>query len=71
MATVSRWRINGPVSHLFSIHSIPHTLTVDADGVLKEEHVGSDAEFQGKLKKLLVRAHQRQEAPQVALKTGS
>jgi thiol-disulfide isomerase/thioredoxin len=62
---------NGPVSHLFGVTAIPHTFTIDADGVLQEEHVGSDADFQGKLKKLLARAHQRAEAPQVAFKPGS
>jgi len=61
----------GSVSRLFGVTEIPHTFTIDADGVLQEEHVGSDANFQGRLKKLLVRARQLQEAPQVAGKAGA
>jgi hypothetical protein len=37
---------------------IPHTSTIDADGVLQEEHVG-DASIEGKLKKLLAQAQDR------------
>jgi thiol-disulfide isomerase/thioredoxin len=61
---------DGSISRLFGVTAIPHTFTIDADGVLQEEHVGSDADFQGKLKKLIARARQLQEAPQVALKSG-
>jgi thiol-disulfide isomerase/thioredoxin len=60
----------GPISRLFGVQAIPHTFTIDADGVLQEEHVGSGADFQGKLKKLCARARQLQEAPQTALKSG-
>lgn len=60
----------GSISRLFGVESIPHTFTIDADGVLQEEHVGSDADFQGKIKKLCARARQMQEAPQQALKSG-
>jgi thiol-disulfide isomerase/thioredoxin len=52
----------GPVSRLFSVTAIPHTFTIDADGVLQEEHIG-DASIEGKLKKLIVRARELQ-APQ-------
>lgn len=45
----------GPVSRLFAVEAIPHTFTIDSDGVLQEEHVG-DASIEGKLKKLLARA---------------
>lgn len=47
----------GPVAKLFGVNSIPHTFTIDADGVLQEEHVG-DASIEGKLKKLLARARE-------------
>ncbi len=59
----------GPVSRLFGVEAIPHTFTIDADGVLQDEHIG-DASVEGKLKKLCARARQLQEAPQVALKPG-
>jgi peroxiredoxin len=51
----------GPVTKLFGVNSIPHTFTIDADGVLQEEHVG-DASIEGKLKKLLARARELQPA---------
>ena len=50
---------NGPVSRLFDVGAIPHTFTIDADGVLQDEHIG-DASIEGKLKKLLVHAKELQ-----------
>ena len=61
---------DGPISRLFGVEAIPHTFTIDADGVLQEEHVDSGSDFQGKLKKLCARARQLQEAPQTAMKSG-
>jgi thiol-disulfide isomerase/thioredoxin len=52
---------NGPVSKMFGVNAIPHTFTVDADGVLQEEHIG-DASIEGKLKKLIARARELQPA---------
>src|SRR5271170_1525464 len=52
----------GSLSHLFGVNAIPHTFTIDADGVLQDEHVG-DASIEGKLKKLCARAHELEEAP--------
>jgi len=49
----------GPVSKMFGVTAIPHTFTVDADGVLQEEHIG-DASIEGKIKKLIARAHELQ-----------
>lgn len=49
----------GPVAKMFGATVIPHTFTIDADGVLQEEHVG-DAFIEGKLKKLLAQAQDRQ-----------
>ncbi len=51
----------GPVSRMFSVQAIPHTFTIDADGVLQDEHIG-DASIEGKLKKLLSRARDLQTA---------
>jgi hypothetical protein len=39
--------------------AIPHTFTIDVDGVLQEEHVG-DASIEGRLKKLLAHARELQ-----------
>jgi len=61
---------NGPISTLFGVHAIPHTFTIDADGVLQEEHVGSGSDFEGKLKKLCARARQLQQSPRQASTSG-
>jgi thiol-disulfide isomerase/thioredoxin len=49
----------GPVARMFSVNAIPHTFTIDADGVLQEEHIG-DASIEGKLKKLISQARELQ-----------
>lgn len=49
----------GPVSRLFAVHAIPHTFTIDADGVLQDERIG-DASIEGKLKKLVAHAKELQ-----------
>jgi thiol-disulfide isomerase/thioredoxin len=57
-------RFTGPIATLFGVRSIPQTFTIDADGVLQDQHVG-DAAIEGKLKKLVGRARELQakEAP--------
>jgi len=55
----------GPISKMFAVEAIPHTFTIDADGVLQDEHIG-DASIEGKLKKLVGRARERQAAEQPA-----
>jgi thiol-disulfide isomerase/thioredoxin len=49
----------GPIAKLFGVEAIPHTFSIDADGVLQDEHIG-DASIEGKLKKLVARARQEQ-----------
>jgi len=49
----------GPIAKMFGVEAIPHTFTIDADGVLQDEHIG-DASIEGKLKKLLARARELQ-----------
>jgi len=49
----------GPIARMFSVNAIPHTFTIDADGVLQEEHIG-DASIEGKLKKLIAQARELQ-----------
>jgi thiol-disulfide isomerase/thioredoxin len=49
----------GPVAKMFGVEAIPHTFTIDADGVLQDEHIG-DASIEGKLKKLVARAREPQ-----------
>jgi thiol-disulfide isomerase/thioredoxin len=46
---------DGPLATLFDVHAIPHTFTIDADGMLQSEAVG-DSAMEGKLKKLIARA---------------
>jgi thiol-disulfide isomerase/thioredoxin len=59
----------GPVAQLFGIHEIPQTFTIDADGVLQDQHIG-DASIEGKLKKLVKRAHDVQEQAKQATPPG-
>jgi peroxiredoxin/Tfp pilus assembly protein PilF len=47
----------GPVATLFGVRAIPQTFTIDADGVLQDQHIG-DASIEGKLKKLVGRARE-------------
>jgi thiol-disulfide isomerase/thioredoxin len=58
----------GRIAKMFAVTAIPHTFTIDADGVLQDEHIG-DASIEGKLKKLLVHARELQSEP--ALPAGS
>jgi peroxiredoxin len=55
----------GPIARMFSVQAIPHTFTIDAEGVLQDEHIG-DASIEGKLKKLLARARELQIAEKPA-----
>jgi thiol-disulfide isomerase/thioredoxin len=50
---------NGPISKMFAVNAIPHTFTIDADGVLQDEQIG-DSSVEGKLKKLISRAKELQ-----------
>src|SRR5258708_7415513 len=49
----------GQIAKMFGVEAIPHTFTIDADGVLQDEHIG-DASIEGKLKKLVTRAREMQ-----------
>jgi len=53
----------GTVAKLFGVQAIPHTFTIDADGVLQDERIG-DASIEGKLKKLIRHAEEAQAKPQ-------
>jgi thiol-disulfide isomerase/thioredoxin len=56
----------GPIATMFGVKSIPHTYTIDVDGVLQEEHIG-DSAVEGKLKKLLERARELQSPDKTAI----
>jgi thiol-disulfide isomerase/thioredoxin len=61
----------GPIANQFSVKAIPATFTIDADGVLEDQHVG-DVDIEGKLKKLVARAAEaanRKPAPAAAEKS--
>lgn len=51
----------GSIARMFDVNAIPHTFTIDADGVLQDERIG-DASIEGKLKKLVARAKEVQTA---------
>jgi thiol-disulfide isomerase/thioredoxin/Flp pilus assembly protein TadD len=44
------------LSNLFGIDAIPHYFTIDSDGVLTSEMLGSGSDVEGKLKKLVAKA---------------
>ena len=50
-------RFTGPIATRFAVTAIPATFSIDADGVLEDQHVG-DADIEGKLKKMIARAAQ-------------
>lgn len=52
---------SGDIAKMFGVSVIPHTFTIDADGVLQDERIG-DASIEGKLKKLVARARELQQA---------
>jgi thiol-disulfide isomerase/thioredoxin len=45
------------IAREFEVNAIPATFTIDADGVLEDQHVG-DADIEGKLKKLIAHAQE-------------
>jgi thiol-disulfide isomerase/thioredoxin len=48
---------NGEIAKLFVVRAIPATFSIDADGVLEDQHIG-DADIEGKLKKMIGRANE-------------
>jgi thiol-disulfide isomerase/thioredoxin len=59
------------LSDRFGVNAIPHYFTIDSDGVLTAEMMGSGSDVEGKLKKLIKRANDaRQASPQVAVTGG-
>lgn len=48
------------LGNLFGVQAIPHYFTIDSDGVLTAEMLGSGSDVEGKLKKLLVKAREAQ-----------
>jgi len=50
-----------PIPKAFGVNAIPATFSIDADGVLEDQHVG-DASIEGKLKKMVAQAVQAQAA---------
>ncbi len=51
------------LSDRFGINAIPHYFTIDSDGVLTAEMLGSGNDVEGKLKKLIKRAKESKPAP--------
>ncbi len=44
---------NGHLSHIFEIEGIPHYFTIDTDGVLTAEQMGSNSDVESKIAKLI------------------
>ena len=51
---------NHALSNAFGVQAIPHYFVIDTDGGLTTEMVGSGSNVEGKLKKLLAKAHDAQ-----------
>jgi thioredoxin-like negative regulator of GroEL len=51
---------NHTLSTAFGVESIPHYFVIDTDGGLTTEMVGSGSNVEGRLKKLLAKAHEAQ-----------
>jgi len=52
---------SGSMAKMFSVEAIPSTFSIDADGVLEDQHVG-DENIEGKLKKMIAHAVEIQNA---------
>lgn len=48
------------LSRAFGVEAIPHYFTIDSDGVLTAEMVGTDSDVEGRLKKLVAKAREAQ-----------
>ena len=57
---------NHELSARFGVNAIPHYFTIDSDGVLTAEMMGSGSDVEGKLKKLIKRANEAKAAQTVA-----
>ncbi len=58
------------LSTAYGVDAIPHYFTIDSDGVLQDEKIGSGSNIEGKLKKLVARAREAQKpAPPTAAST--
>jgi thiol-disulfide isomerase/thioredoxin len=55
---------NHKLTERFGINAIPHYFTIDSDGILTSEMLGSGSDVEGKLKKLIARAKARPASPQ-------
>jgi len=55
----------------FGISAIPHYFTIDSDGVLTSEMLGSGSDVEGKLKKLVAKAREAQTSAIPAQTTGN
>jgi thiol-disulfide isomerase/thioredoxin len=57
---------NHALSDKFEVSAIPHYFTIDSDGVLTSEMVGSGSDVEGKLKKLIAKARESQPPAQAS-----
>ena len=48
---------DGALSRTYGVNAIPHYFSIDADGVLQNVQVGSGADVEGEVRKLLNKAH--------------
>lgn len=63
-------RFTGRMARMFNVDAIPATFSIDANGVLEDQHVG-DAGIEGKLKKMIAHAAELQKSQSAAAGAGS
>lgn len=49
------------LANLFGVHKIPFTFSINADGVVEDQHLGGNAQLDAKLKQLVAQAVERQQ----------
>ncbi|MGC1782600.1 MAG: TlpA disulfide reductase family protein [Acidobacteriaceae bacterium] len=55
------WDQSGSMAQTFGVRAIPNYFTIDTDGVLRSENMGSGADIDWRLKKLVAQAQKAQE----------
>ncbi len=48
---------DGKIGGLFGVRMIPHYFTIDAQGIMRSEDIGSGSDIDGRIAKLLAQAH--------------
>lgn len=64
------WDKGAVMATTFGVHAIPHYFTIDTNGVLNSENLGSGSDLAGHLKKLVAQAKRMEEQPAAGSSAG-